>query len=111
MDGDAPVNVDGLMEVIGWQTQPGYAVHLLNYNGPNAFRGHTRKFIPLRPQVVRVTLPNATPIRAVRLLRAGGTATFKQRDRTIEVSVPTVDLDDVVTLEVYGFDPAPSDQA
>jgi hypothetical protein len=102
LNGNVPVSVDGdgLMEVIAWQTQPGYAIHLLNYNGPNAFRGHMRKLIPLGPQVVRVTLPSVKPIRAVRLLRAGGTATFRQSDRTIEVSVPSVDLHEVVALEV-----------
>jgi hypothetical protein len=102
LNGDVPVSVDGdgLMEVIGWQTQPGYAIHLLNYNGPNAFRGHMRKLIPLGPQVVRMTLPSVRPMRAVRLLRAGGPAAFRQSDRTIEVSVPSVDVHEVVALEV-----------
>ena len=88
------------MEVIGWQTQPGYAIHLLNYNGPNAFRGHMRKLVPLGPQTVRVMLPDARPVRAVHLLRAGGTAAFKQTERTIEVVVPSVGLHEVVALEV-----------
>jgi len=102
LNGDVPVSVDGdgLMEVIGWQTRPGYAIHLLNYNGPNAFRGHMRKLIPLGQQIIRVTLPSARPVSSVRLLRAGATASFKQTDRTIEVSVPSVDLHEVVVLEV-----------
>ena len=102
LNGDVPVSVegDGLMEVIGWQTQPGYAIHLLNYNGPNAFRGHMRKLVPLGPQTVRVMLPDARPVRAVHLLRAGGTAAFKQTERTIEVVVPSVGLHEVVALEV-----------
>ena len=37
------VEGDGLMEVIAWETLRGFAVHLLNYNGANAFRGHMRK--------------------------------------------------------------------
>jgi hypothetical protein len=58
-----------------------------------------RKLIPLGPQVVRVTLPSASPIRTVRLLRAGGTAAFTQSGRTVAVSVPSVDLHEVVAIE------------
>jgi hypothetical protein len=51
------VEGDGLMEVTAWETQRGFAVHLLNYNGANAFRGHMRTPVALTPQVVRATLP------------------------------------------------------
>jgi hypothetical protein len=45
-------------------------------------------------------LLDPTPVRAVRLLRAGGTVAFKQSDRAIEVSVPSVDLHEVVAFEL-----------
>ncbi len=57
------VGGDGLMEVIAWETQRGFAVHLLNYNGANAFRGHMRKPVALPSQSVRVTLPAEKKIR------------------------------------------------
>lgn len=102
LNGKTPVSVtgDGLLEVIGWQTKPGYAIHLLNYNGPNAFRGHMRKPVPLGQQVVKVTLADSARIRGAKLLRGGGTAQFRQDGRTVEVKVPSVDLHEVVALEV-----------
>ena len=102
LNGKTPVSVtgDGLLEVIGWQTKPGYAIHLLNYNGPNAFRGHMRKPVPLGQQVVKVTLADSARIRSAKLLRGGGTAQFRQDGRTVEVKVPSVDLHEVVALEV-----------
>lgn len=51
------VQGDGLMEVIAWETEPGFAVHMLNYNGPNAFRGRMRRPVTLGNQSVRVQLP------------------------------------------------------
>jgi hypothetical protein len=41
------VQGEGLMEVIAWETEPGFAVHILNYNGPNAFRGRMRRPVTL----------------------------------------------------------------
>jgi hypothetical protein len=51
------VQGEGLMEVIAWETEPGFAVHMLNYNGPNAFRGRMRRPVTLGNQSVRVQLP------------------------------------------------------
>ncbi len=43
-----PVTVQGkgLIEVFAWETEPGFAVHVLNYNNPNAHRGWMREFFP-----------------------------------------------------------------
>jgi hypothetical protein len=102
LGGDRPVGVtgEGMMEVIGWQTKPGFAIHLLNYNGPNAFRGHMRTLVPLGPQTVRLMLPEGAHVRTARLLRAGTTAEIRQDGRAIEIVVPRVDLHEVVALEV-----------
>ncbi|WP_116090476.1 alpha-amylase family protein [Sphingomonas crusticola] len=102
LDGKAPVSVtgDGLMEVIAWQTGPGYALHMLNYNGPNAFRGHMRKPVPLGAQAVRMTLPDGASVRSAKLLRAGRTVAFQQTGRTIDLTVPAVDAYEVLALEV-----------
>ncbi len=99
---DRPVSVsgEGMMEVIAWQTQPGFAIHLLNYNGPNAFRGHMRKPVPLGPQTLRVMLPEGARVRLARLLRAGTTVDMRRDGGAIEIVVPRVDLHEVVVLEV-----------
>lgn len=102
LEGRNPLSItgEGLMEVIGWKTRPGYALHLLNYNGPNAFRGQMRTMVALGPQKVRWTLPDATPIRGAKLLHAGKSVPFQQSGRTVELTVPKVDLYEVVALEV-----------
>jgi hypothetical protein len=99
---ERPIGVtgEGMMEVIAWQTRPGFAIHLLNYNGPNAFRGHMRKLVPLGPQTVRVMVPEGARVRTARLLRAGTTVDMRRDGRAIEIIVPRVDLHEVVALEV-----------
>ena len=101
LDGKVPVSVtgEGLLEVTGWKTRPGYALHLVNYQGPNAFRGHMRKPVDLGPQVVRLMLPDAATIRAATLLRAGGPVAFRQSGRRIDLTVPSVGIHEVVALE------------
>lgn len=94
------VEGDGLMEVIAWETQGGFAVHLLNYNGANAFRGHMRKPVALAAQKVRVKLPSEKRIRHASLLHAGTTVAFQQTGNHVSLTVPKVAMYEVVALEV-----------
>jgi hypothetical protein len=97
-----PVEVkgEGLMEVIGWETDGGFAIHLLNYNGPNAFRGRMRKPVTLGAQTVRVQLPRDVKVKDASLLRAEKKVAFQQKGRTVELVVPAVGIYEVVALEV-----------
>ena len=97
-----PVSLEGegLMEVIAWETVPGFAIHMVNYNGPNAFRGKMRKPVTLGPQVVKFTLPRNVKIRTVSLLRAGRPLPFRQVGRTVDMTVPAVGSYEVVALEI-----------
>ena len=97
-----PIQVtgEGLMEVIGWETEPGFAIHMLNYNGPNAFRGRMRKPVRLGKQMLRIQLPKDVKIRTASLLRAETKVEFKQVGRTVELTVPSVGIYEVVALEV-----------
>ena len=94
------VEGDGLMEVIGWETQRGFAVHLLNYNGANAFRGHMRKPVALTAQKVRIKLPSEKKIRQASLLHAGTTIAFQQTGNQVSLTVPKVEMYEVVALEI-----------
>ncbi len=100
LDGKVPVTVsgEGLAEVFAWKTRPGYAVHLLNYNGPNAFRGHMRKPVSLGAQQMRIVLPDDARIGAARLLWADAAVPFAQNGRTVELTVPAVGPYEVVAL-------------
>ncbi len=56
------VNVDGegFIEMFAWETNPGYAVHLLNYTNPNAHHGWMASVYPLGPQTVSLKLPRGS---------------------------------------------------
>ena len=43
------VQGEGFIEMLSWETAPGYAVHLLNYTNPNAQHGWLRIHLPARP--------------------------------------------------------------
>jgi hypothetical protein len=94
------VQGEGLMEVIAWETEPGFAVHMLNYNGPNAFRGRMRQPVALGNQTVRVRLPREVKIKTASLLRAETNIQFKQTGRIVELTVPSIKIYEVVALEV-----------
>jgi hypothetical protein len=94
------VQGEGLMEVIAWETEPGFAIHLLNYNGPNAFRGRMRKPVALGSQTVRVRLPREVKIKTASLLRAETNVQFNQTGLIVELTVPSIEIYEVVALEV-----------
>jgi hypothetical protein len=93
------VTGNGLIEAYGWETEPGYAVHLLNYTNP-AFRGGTMRAVhSVGSQHVKLTLRDAKPVRTARLLRAGEPLAFEQVGNVLEFTVP-----DLVDYEVAAFE-------
>ncbi|HEV2597872.1 alpha-amylase family protein [Sphingopyxis sp.] len=99
-DAGLTVSGDGLIEVNVWETQAGFAVHLLNYNAPNALNGRLRKPIPLGTQSVTLTLPTATKVRRIDLLEAGEPVEFTQEGRTVRFALPSVGFYEVAALIV-----------
>jgi hypothetical protein len=90
---DAPYTVtgDGLVEAIAWETEAGYALHLLNYTNPNAHRGWMRKSYPLGEQKVSMKIPAGAKVTRVELLRAGGDVSFQSSPQGVEFVVPRID--------------------
>src|SRR5262249_47651802 len=72
--GDArqPVSItgEGMAEVFAWETEPGYALHVVNYNNPNMTRGFVRRFYAIGPQQVEFDVTAGRKISSVRALRA-----------------------------------------
>ena len=97
-----PIRVegDGLIEVYGWQTEPGYALHLVNFNAPGFRATAARGVSRLGPQTVSMTLPDARPIRQARLLRGGVRIAVQQQGRQLRFTVPELGEYEVVALEV-----------
>ena len=93
------VDGDGLIEIFGWQTEPGYAVHLVNYTNPNAYANTFRKLYPISAQTVRMTVPADKRIRRATLLRAGTELPFQQDGRSVSFTVPGLVEHEVAAFE------------
>jgi hypothetical protein len=99
--GRRPVRVDGdgLIEIFAWETEAGFALHLLNFNNPNLHRGVILRHSPIGPQKVQFELPRDTRIRSVKLLRGEKPVAFRQRGRVVEFTVPQIGDYEVAALE------------
>ncbi len=94
----ASVSGAGLIEGFAWETEPGYALHLLNYTNPNMTHGSIRKSYPLGPQQVRFRVNEGHRIKTVRALRAATTLKFQQQRETITFELPGIADYEVVAL-------------
>jgi len=96
---DSVLSVDGagLIETFAWETEPGYALHILNYTNPNATRGYIRQAYPLGPQKVRFRT-DRRPIKSARALRSGTPLTFQQQDGIVSFEIPVIADYEVVAL-------------
>jgi hypothetical protein len=99
---DRPLTVEGsgLVESYGWVTEPGYAVHLINYTNPNFRSGGSRQVYPAGAQKVRLVLDNDKPIREARLLRSNQALRITQSGRVVEFTIPALEDYEVAALEV-----------
>jgi hypothetical protein len=96
----APVSIEGkgLVEAFAWETEPGFAVHVLNYTNPNAHRGWVREFYPIGEQRVRFRLPTGRRVTRVELLRAERDIPFHSAGDSIEFTIPRVESYEVAAL-------------
>jgi hypothetical protein len=90
--GNQPVGVEGpgLVEAFAWETEPGFALHLLNYTNPNTHRGWFRDFYPIGAQAVRFEIPRERKVSRVELLCAERNIPFKRTGNGIEFTIPSV---------------------
>jgi hypothetical protein len=94
------VEGSGLVELFAWQTEPGFAFHILNYTNPNFARGWFRETYPLGPQTVKFQLPGDVKVRKVQALRAGADLKHKLRGQTLEFTLPGVRDYEIAAVEV-----------
>src|SRR6266700_4354862 len=90
---DAPavtVEGEGVVEAFAWETEPGYALHLLNYTNPNMTRGFVRRFYAIGPQAVRFEVAPGRTIGRVEALRSGRVLPFRQEGPSVRFEVPGV---------------------
>jgi len=92
------VDGDGVVELFAWETEPGYALHLLNYTNPNMTRGFFRRFYPIGPQKAAFTVARGKKIAAVRALRAARALSFTQDGDVVRFEAPAVNDYEVIAL-------------
>jgi hypothetical protein len=90
--GDTPVTIEGpgLIESFAWETEAGFALHVLNYTNPATHRGWIREFFPIGAQKVRMRLPAGHRVTRIELLRAETDIPFRTANGFIEFTIPKV---------------------
>jgi hypothetical protein len=90
--GNAPVTVEGegVIETFAWETEAGFAVHVLNYTNPAMHKGWLRNFYPIGAQKVKMTLPKGRKATRVELLRAPRQIPFTSGAGNIEFTIPRI---------------------
>lgn len=94
------VNGSGMVELFAWQTEPGYALHVLNYNNPNMTHPWVREYSPIGAQRVTMELPAGVKIGQVELLRAERKIGHTQTGQSVEFVIPGVRDFEVAALRI-----------
>jgi hypothetical protein len=92
------VEGDGYVEVFAWETEPGFALHVINYDNPNMTRASIRKYSPIGEQKVRMELPDGVRIAKAELLRAATPLTVKQKGNVVEFVIPSIEDFEIAAL-------------
>jgi hypothetical protein len=95
-----PVKVEGegVVEMFAWETDPGFALHVVNYTNPNFHRGWTRHHYPIGQQEVTMEIPLGVNIGRVQLLRAETDIPFTQTGNRIHFTIPSINDYEVAAL-------------
>ena len=95
-----PVTIegDGLLEAFAWETEPGYALHLLNYTTPNLTWGLVERSYAIGPQRVRFEIAPGRTLKRVEALRSGRALPFQQDGTAVRFEVASVVDYEVVAL-------------
>jgi len=95
-----PVTIegDGLLEAFAWETEPGYALHLLNYTTPNLTWGLVERSYAIGPQRVRFEIAPGRTVKRVEALRSGRVLPFQQDGTAVRFEVASVVDYEVVAL-------------
>jgi hypothetical protein len=95
-----PVSVhgEGMMELFAWETEPGYALHVLNYTNPHMTKPFVREFYPIGPLRVELKLPGGKRISSAKALGLSRELPFMQAAGRVTFELPTVRDYEVVAL-------------
>jgi hypothetical protein len=94
----ATIDGDGVIEAFAWETEPGMALHLVNYTNPNMMRGWFRRFYPTGPLRIELALPGGRPVQRARALRAGRDLPLQIEGNRLRFETPPVADYEVIAL-------------
>jgi hypothetical protein len=86
----AEVAGPGLLDIFYWETEPGLALHLLNYTSPALLKGPARQISTVGAQEIRLRLPQGFRPARVSLLSAQKEVPFRVTNSEIRFTVPQV---------------------
>ncbi|TFG72077.1 MAG: hypothetical protein E4H27_03325, partial [Anaerolineales bacterium] len=106
LDEALPVVVTGpgMLDVTLWQQEHSMTVHLVNLTNPMMMRGAFRDILPVGPLVVKVSFPQQTHVKLVRLLKADITPEWHAEAGSITITVPEIQDHEVIALELSAGD-------
>jgi hypothetical protein len=96
----AVVKGPGVLDVTVWRQRDSMTVHLVNLTNPMMMKGPLREVIPIGAQQVTIRLPEGTRPKKVQLLTAGKTVDYKQTATAIVLTVPSVEVHEVVAIDL-----------
>lgn len=96
----ATIQGAGLIETFAYETEPGFALHILNYTNPNLHRGTIREFYPIGPQSVRFEIPDGSAVSRVQLLKVEMDIPFKRVNSAIEFTIPSITEYEVAAIYI-----------
>ena len=99
---EQPVTVTGpgVLDVTLWRQKDSMTVHLVNLTNPMMMKGPYREVIPLGQQRVCVRLPEGNRAKKVHLLVSHQPPQVAERDKSVEVIVPSIGLHEVVAIDL-----------
>ncbi len=101
----APLEVEGngVLDVSIWAQKHSITAHLVNLTNPMMLKGPLREVIPISQQAVRIRPPqDGRRVTKARLLVASREVPFREEAGAIVVEVPTVELHEVIALDLEG---------
>ncbi len=99
----APLEVEGkgVLDVALWTQKDSVTAHLVNLTNPMMLKGPIREIIPISGQKVSIRLPkDGRRVSKAHLLVAGSEVPFREEGGAIVVQVPTIELHEVVALDL-----------
>ena len=86
------------LELFAWETEPGFALHILNYTNPRMTQPFMTEIYETGSLKARFTVPGGRRIASVRALRAQRDLHFTQAEGIIHFEVPPVGDYEVIAL-------------